>query len=240
VTAAFYNFHPDMVALAVPGCWERVPPDAVVLLRVAAATEALTSLCSGPSLGTLIGALPLLRIASDHCGASGRILAGANRALWPRVEPELRGRGLGGPELGLAEAWQACTTLREHRGDGHVAALLTHELSGLEAHLLVAGCRDVPAEVLRYNRGWTPEEWEWGSRRLLGRGLLGADGVATDAGRTALHSVEALTDQLAEPAFEVLSDGEANSLYGALVDCAGQIQASGLFPFPNPMGLPAL
>ena len=35
-------------------------------------------------------------------------------------------------------------------------------------------------------------------------------------------------------------DDEVNGLYEALRACAQPIQASGLYPFPNPMGLPPL
>ena len=80
-------------------------------------------------------------------------MAGANRSLWPRIATAL---GTGG----LGEAWQACTTLREHRGDGHVAALVVHGVGGLDAHLLAAGTKAVPVEVLRDNRGWSEEEWD--------------------------------------------------------------------------------
>ena len=35
--------------------------------------------------------------------------------------------------------WQATTVLREHRGDGHVAALVDAGLNGLEAHITFVG-----------------------------------------------------------------------------------------------------
>jgi hypothetical protein len=37
-----------------------------------------------------------------------------------------------------------------------------------------------------------------------------------------------------------LSDGALAELHGALTACAIDVQASGIFPFPNPMGLPPL
>jgi hypothetical protein len=128
----------------------------------------------------------------------------------------------------------------EHRGDGHVAALLTHGLSGLEADLLAAGTQDLPADVLRQNRGWNDHEWARGSARLAGRGLLHPDGRATEAGHRLRRSVESMTDALAEQPFAALSDEEVSSLYGIFFRCAALIQASGVFPFPNPMGLPEL
>jgi hypothetical protein len=58
--------------------------------------------------------------------------------------------------------------------------------------------------VLRDNRGWTPPEWDDGQRRLERRGLIGADGAATEPGQALRRSVEAMTDDLAETAFAEL------------------------------------
>ena len=178
-----------------------------------------------------MAALPLLRRAVAGCDGSGRVMAGPNRELWPVIAPAL---GTGG----LAEAWQACTTLREHRGDGHVAALVAHGVDAIGAHLLAAGTKAVPVEVLRDNRGWSAEEWEAATAALAARGLLHGDGRATDAGRTLHGEVEELTDRLAAPAFRDLSDGALAELHGALAACAADVADSGVLPFPNPMGLP--
>jgi hypothetical protein len=230
VTAAFYNFAPTMVARAVPGCWDVVAPPTLCRVRAIAAADALAQLCGVEARSTLVGALPLLRRALAGCDASGRVMGGANRNLWPVIAPAL---GTGG----LAEAWQACTALREHRGDGHVAALVSHGVDGIGAHLLAAGTKGIPAAVLRDNRGWSEEEWEAATAALATVGLLHSDGRATDAGRTVHAAVEELTDRLAAPAYAGLGDGALADLSGALGACAADIVASGVLPFPNPMGL---
>jgi hypothetical protein len=231
VRAAFYNFHPSMVAKAVPGCWDVVAPETLCRVRAIAAAEALGEICAVGSRSALLAALPLLRRAVAACDGAGRVMAGANRSLWPRISTAL---GTGG----LGEAWQACTTLREHRGDGHVAALVVHGLSGVDAHVLAAGTKAIPVEVLRDNRGWSEEAWDAAGARLTGAGVLHADGRVTDKGRTLHGEVEELTDELAEPAYAALSDQALEELQGALGACADDVAASGLVPFPNPMGLP--
>jgi hypothetical protein len=231
VTAAFYNFHPAMVAKAVPGCWMAVAPLTLCRVRAIAAGEALSEACSVAARSELLAVLPLLRRAVAGCDVAGRAMASANRALWPAISTAL---GTGG----LAEAWQACTTLREHRGDGHVAALLVHGVGGIDAHLLAAATTGVPAELLRDNRGWSEDEWAAGTATLASHGLLHADGRATDAGRTLHAAVEEQTDRLAASPYADLSDTAAADLYGALSACASEIVASGVLPFPNPMGLP--
>jgi hypothetical protein len=231
VTAAFFNFHPDMVARAVPGCWDVVTPETLCRVRAIAAAEALGEVCRVEARSVLLASLPLLRRAVAACGGAGRVMAGANRSLWPHISTAL---GTGG----LGEAWQACTTLREHRGDGHVAALVVHGLSGVEAHVLAAGTKAIPVEVLRDNRGWSEDAWDHTVAALTLRGLLHGDGRVTDAGRTLHGRVEELTDELAEPAYATFSDMALDELYGAVGACAVDVAASGLVPFPNPMGLP--
>jgi hypothetical protein len=220
-----------MVAKAVPGCWDSVAPLTLCRVRAIAAGEALSEACGVPARSDLVAALPLLRRAVAGCDVAGRIMAASNRALWPTISTAL---GTGG----LAEAWQACTTLREHRGDGHVAALLAHGIGGIDAHLLAVGTKGVPAAVLRDNRGWSEDDWAAATSRLASRGLLHIDGRATDAGRTLHAEVEERTDRLAAPPYADLSDAAVTDLYGALSACAREVVASGVLPFPNPMGLP--
>jgi hypothetical protein len=240
VSAAFFNFEPGMVADAVPHCWEVVDPEELTMVRAGAGSGALSELCSRDALGRAVGALPRLRIASSHCAAAGRILTGVNRGLWASIGPELLQRGLEVRQLELAELWQACTTLREHRGDGHVAALLAHGLGGCEAHVLAAAADGVPTEVLRDNRGWSGAQWKDAAARLSRRGLLRPDGAVSDDGLALRESIEVSTDVLADEAYSSLADDDINALYDALVPCARQLQESGLYPFPNPMGLPVI
>jgi hypothetical protein len=220
-----------MVERAVPACWAAVAPETLCAVRASAAATALGELCGTGARTGLASALPLLRQVVVAVDGSGRVLAGANRSLWRRSRLQPAGDG-------LAEAWQACTVLREHRGDGHVAELVTAGVSGLESHLLAAGTSGVAAEVLRDNRGWSTEEWDAGTAAMAARGLLHEDGRATDAGRTLHGSVEARTDLLGEPPYAALSDAALVDLHGALEACAVEIGASGLLPYPNPMGLP--
>jgi hypothetical protein len=240
VAAAFFNFHPDMVAAAVPRCWEVVEPATLTVVRVEGASRALTELCPPAALDRAVGALPLLRLASSRCAGAGRILTGVNRDLWPAIEPALRAGGLQGQPLALAEVWQAGTTLREHRGDGHVAALVAHGLGGCEAHVLAAATAGTPPEVLRDNRGWSGDQWDGARAELTRRGLLGPDGAASADGRAWHRAIEAITDDLAESAYAGWSDDAVNALYDDVSPCARAIQASGLIPFPNPMGLPRI
>jgi hypothetical protein len=55
-------------------------------------------------------------------------------------------RALPVPEEPVARLWHAATLLREHRGDGHIAALVTEGIGGTQAHVLHALSQGIPAE----------------------------------------------------------------------------------------------
>ena len=168
VAAAFFNFHPTMVAKAVPGCWDTVAPETLCRVRAIAAAEHSVR-CATLRPAPRYWAACRSSDGGRRLRGPGRVLAAANWSLWPRIATAL---GTGG----LGEVWQVCTTLREHRGDGHVAALVAHGISGLEAHVLAAGTKAIPVDLLRDNRGWSEDDWEAATAALGASGLLHADG----------------------------------------------------------------
>ncbi|MGY1624284.1 hypothetical protein ACI789_18955 [Geodermatophilus sp. SYSU D00965] len=185
VTATFSNFAPGIVARHVPRCWTLATPEQVVEGRAAAARASLTRLlgaetAAGPEVAELAA---LLREACTALTPEGRpIYAGTADLPWPG-EP-------------LLAVWHGATLLREHRGDGHVAVLLRHGLSGLEALVThTATGRGFTEAAARATRGWSEEEWAAACTRLSERGLL-ADGGLTDAGRELRAGIEAETDEL--------------------------------------------
>jgi hypothetical protein len=133
--------------------------------------------------------------------------------------------------------WQLCTTLREHRGDAHVAALRAADLVGCEPHVLLAAEQGVPEALLRDNRGWLAIEWETAKAGLLNRGLLTLAGPITAAGGALRSQVEAATDAAAWSAFVGV---DADALLEALDPVATAVHRAGEIPYPNPMGLPPL
>src|SRR3984885_9430591 len=125
VTASFFNFAPPMVARALPGVWDLATPDDALAARSAGATAALRRLLGEAAAG-VTGLADRLMRAADGLDCAGRVLAAANTALPVPGEP-------------LARLWHAATLLREHRGDGHFAALLAADIDGVEALLLRIG-----------------------------------------------------------------------------------------------------
>ena len=123
------------------------------------------------------------------------------RPRWPRRPPVVplaaANAALSWPDPPHLVLWHAQTVLREHRGDGHVAALLTAGLDPVEALVLFAADQDLDADWLRTRRGWSetgvgaarwtgwpPAGWSSPTGASGGCRRLGADrGRARRAGR---------------------------------------------------------
>jgi hypothetical protein len=226
VAALFYGFHPGLVARAVPDVWAVATPEHFLGVRLEAVDAALARLL-GPAVldsPALAEAAELARAAALAAPTAGRALAAANAALaWP--DP---------PHLVL---WQAQTVLREHRGDGHVAALLTAGLDPAEALVLFAADVGLDRSWLLQRRGWSEQEWTAAVARLAARDLLDADGCPTAAGRELRGEVEAHTDALADAPWAAVGAAAAERLVTLAGPLVTAILAADGFPAENPIGL---
>jgi hypothetical protein len=226
VTAAFFSFAPPMVARALPAVWELIAPDAALRVRSAGAVAALLRLLSGQDgdlMAAAATAADILIGVIEGIDCAGRVLAAPNALLPVPAEP-------------LARLWHAATVLREHRGDGHVAALVAAGIDGCEALVLRAGM-DLSREMLQPIRGWADADWEQAAARLAGRGWLGADGRVTAAGAAAHRAVEDATDLAAARPWARLGPDSAAELLAVLTPVARACAAA--LPYPNPVGVPA-
>ena len=220
VTALFFSFAPAMVARALPDVWRRASPERALAARLDGAVAALrAALPDDPARWEQSAAL--LETAAGAAATDGRALGAANAALPP-------------PDHALARLWQAATVLREHRGDGHITALVDAEITGCQA-LVLRDARHGGRAQLQPARGWTDSEWDAAAETLTRRGLLDGDHRPTAAG-TALHrAVEDRTDQLARQPWDALAPAGRERLRDLLAPLA---RAAGtLLPYPNPIGL---
>nr|WP_239159731.1 hypothetical protein [Actinoplanes humidus] len=220
VTAAFFGFAPAMVARALPDVWSRASPEAVLVARLEGARAALDDLLKGTEVAE---AAELLEAAAGEVELPGRVLGAANADL-PR------------PDDALGRLWQAATVLREHRGDGHVAALLTTGVDGCESVVwrAVLDGGELPASM-QQARGWTDEQWGAAVRRLADRGWIAEDGTVTAAARAAYAQVEALTDRLAAGPWERLGEDATRRCVQLLGPLAERTWA--VLPKDNPIPL---
>jgi len=214
VRASFFGFSVAMTGRALPAVWDLASPEAVLEARRVGAGRAVAESFGGDVAGLADDLWAV--VAGMPC--DGRVLAAANAAL-PR------------PDDPFERLWLATTVLREHRGDGHVAALLTAGLTGLES-LVLRSSFDLERSVLQPARGWTDDEWSAAAEALAKRGLV-RDGRISDAGRRLLDEVERITDVLAWDGW-TRAGGTADvveRLHGPAVACRA------VLPEVNPIGL---
>ena len=220
VEALFNNFHADRVTRALPDAWEIAPPSVAIDRRRSAAAEALRRFgVEGPDEYLLQAMFGSVATIAPH----GRAMFAANRQIAPIGDP-------------VADLWQWCTTVREHRGDGHVAALAVLGIDGLEATMLLAADLGIDLELFEQSRGWERRHIDAALSRLGQHGLVDEDGGLTESGRSLRQEIEDLTDR---QAFGVLSRlGEAHELVLAHLEGAAEaIRSAGAIPYPNPIGL---
>jgi len=200
VIATVYNFAPSRVHHAIPSAWEATTPERILAARLDAVDATLRRVLGDEvESSDMTAAAKLARGATDAADVTGRALYAAHAALpWP--DP---------PHLQL---WHACTLLREHRGDGHIAALVAAGLNGAEAAVTHAVSGAVPEEVLRTTRGYTEEEWQAVKDRLRERGLLNDDGSFTAEGRKLRDWVEHTTDEAASAPYQHLGTNTTERL----------------------------
>ncbi|MGI5375998.1 SCO6745 family protein [Streptomyces sp. CA-251387] len=224
VTSAFYSFSPRMVAEHIDPAWKTADPEALLRARVRGVDRAYHAIFGDRTDSSeLAEAAALARRAAEAAGTAGRPLAAANAALdWPQA-----------PHLQL---WHAATLLREHRGDGHIAALLVAGLDPVES--LVSFAAIGAASVERFeSRGWSPGEWAAARDRLTVRGLVDADGTATAEGRELRRTVEEHTDRLAAAPWQALTLQEVDRLVELLGEFWVAVLSSGLLPSKTTLGI---
>jgi len=217
-----------MAARALPDAWGFASPAQVLDARLAGVDRAFDRIFGADRNGpAVVVAAELARQAAENITVVGRPLAAGNAALpWPSD-----------PLLAL---WQATTVLREHRGDGHVAALVDAGLDGCEAHISFVATGSVTRAVLQPARGWSDEEWEAAERALVNRGWVDADdpGRLTPMGAAARQQIEDATDRMAAEPWERIGDDATGRLKKLLQPMASRIAELGLIPTINPIGLP--
>ena len=118
--------------------------------------------------------------------------------------------------------------LREHRGDGHIAALVCERIGGTEAHVLSALDFGIyPAESFGRIHHLPQTRLAEVMDGLRGRGLLDDSGRFTNAGRATKGRIETLTDALAEAPYDALERLELDQLIALLEPIATRLEATG-------------
>ena len=151
--------------------WRTTTPEAAIAARrqgcVAALRRILGDRVDTPAFAR---ATELLTRAATSAPSQGRPMYAALLAL-----PV--------PDETVARLFHAASLLREHRGDGHIAALMVEGIGGLEAHVLLALDMSLPAAEFGRLHHLPAAQIEAVVDGLRRRGLVADDGWFTEQGR---------------------------------------------------------
>ncbi len=204
VTATFANFTPAFIHHGWTQALSVGLPAAEAARTTAvdrALRDALGPRIDDPDLSAIVDAV---RVGIVEAPYAGRPLAAAWAAHpWPD-EPHL-------------QLWHAISVAREHRGDGHLAALVLADLAPVESLVLHEAPHPNPAirrrtmgkKGLLRTRGWTEADWQAATESLRERGILDAAGAMTTAGGALYDRLEAQTDAAAARLWAAVPEAEA-------------------------------
>lgn len=201
VAATFGVFNPEVVIPAVTFGWTK--------------TDAAT-ICQARTDGAIA---QLERVLGPEPAGAERVNELLARALEP-LRPEGRSLFAGQtalplPDSTLGQVWRRGDTLREFRGDSHLAAWISAGLDATEVGLLTELYWGLPLRTYSRTRAWTDAQFDAATERLESRGLL-ADRAFTERGRDVRESIEDETDRQMRPALDALGDdvGELFAILG--------------------------
>jgi hypothetical protein len=217
VHAAFYSFAEGEAARHIPSAWETIPPEASVAARERGSAASVRRILGEELAGSpgLERAADLITQAATGAPTEGRVNYAGMRTLPVPSDP-------------VARLWHSATMLREHRGDGHVAALLSERIGGTEAHVLSALEYGIyPAESFGRIHHLPKKRLAAVMAGLRERGLVDTDGRFTDAGRETKERIEALTDELGAAPYDALSPAEFDELLAELEPITATLVAAG-------------
>jgi hypothetical protein len=206
VIATFYNFNPELVHAAIPSAWEATTPAALIAARLGAVDSACRRVLGDDAVASpeMARAAELARTLAEEVSGhiEGRPLcAGHVNMEWPEA-----------PHLVL---WHAQSILREYRGDAHIALLVTHGLSGIDALITHAAAGDVPASILQSSRGWSDDQWATAVASMCERGWVSEDTFAlTEWGAAQRQEIEDGTDGLSTAPYAALGEDGCAELRG--------------------------
>lgn len=200
VAATFAVFEPGLVDALWSDGRSRLPLAKLIELRDRETAASLREVLAADEAEVARVAEILDGAVADVDG-TGRVLFSALRAQ-PRLEDP------------YGRLWRAADLVREHRGDGHIAACVAAGLDPVRMGVLMEVWLGYPVGEYSGTRAWPQEASDAAVARLEADGLL-ADGAITDAGRAARDAIEAATDAAQETLVGAL-DEELDGVTAAL------------------------
>ena len=212
VIAAFGVFEPTSLAITYEAARAKASRMDVLACREAGATESLADIL-GPSPDAAWVADALLDAVAP-LDATGRALFSGLRDLAVPADP-------------FGRLWRAADLVREHRGDGHLAACISAGLTMVEMNVLTELWIGYPPGEYSSTRRHSPESIEIALHGFTERGWWDGDALTAE-GRSARDAIEASTDASQQQLVERLGS-DIYRLIGAAAEMAETVIAAGAF-----------
>jgi len=214
VVSAFGVFNPDIVLPAIDEGRAKTDVESLLAAREHGAIA---------SLERILGGVP------DSAARATEILRRAADAATCEGHPLFAGlRSLGFPGSTTGDLWRAADLVREHRGDSHTCAWVSHGVDATEITLLTELWWRLPLNSYVRTRGWTSDQTDDAIDRLRERGLVEGDGF-TPAGQELRASIEEATDRQERAIVTAIGD-DADELFALLAPWSKAIVDSGGYP----------
>ncbi len=219
VWSTFFNPNPAGIYRLVPSTWTTTTFDAVLAAQSNALDGPFKAAVATMNSVELAELADLCRIvtATANANCEGRpLFAGLASMPLPTEDHMI--------------VWHAARLLREHRGDGHIAALVVEGLGRIDALVVHAAMLPGFADGLRRSRRWSVEEWNASIASLRLRGWLTDDEAPTftEDGRARREWIEDRTDQLAAVAFDPIGNDGMDRLIALGTRYTSALEAGGM------------
>lgn len=182
VVSAFGVFEPQLLTASYETGRSVSSRDAVLAARATGASAGLASATAGVDVHVVKEFSSRLFTAMESLDVAARPLFGALRALATPFDPHGR-------------AWRAAELVREHRGDGHLAACIAAGLDPVQMNVMTEVWLEYPVGEYSATRGFSKERIAVAVSELQARGWMAADSTLTEAGRAAREAIEEATDE---------------------------------------------
>jgi Helix-turn-helix family len=177
VVSSFGVFEPGMLTATYEQARAACPRDELLAVRTEATVTSLAEVLAGEDVGPVADPLAAAVATVDVVGRP--LFAGLAGQPWP-ADP-------------YGRLWRACDLLREHRGDGHIAASVAAGLDPVAMNVLTELWVGMPFGTYSATRGWSADQLAAAATRLRADGLLAGDELS-DRGREWRDGLEATTD----------------------------------------------
>lgn len=215
VVSSFAVFEPGMIGGAYTQGREATGRSEVVTARAEATTASLAEVLADVEPAALSEAAERLRDAAIDLDRTGRPLyAGLAEMPFPD-EPE-----------GIL--WRSAELIREHRGDGHIAACVAEGLDPVAMNILTERWVGFPLGAYSGTRGWDEATISATADRLRDDGLLDGDDL-TDDGWALRERIEDATDRAQAGLVAGLGD-DVDDLLDDLSEWSERCVAAQAFP----------